>query len=181
MDILKEVSGAKTIGIGGHIRPDGDCIGSAMGLYLYLLKVCPGADIQVFLEEPAEIFKCISKIEAIRTDFETNIEQFDVFIALDTTKDRLGKAEKYFDDAPKKINIDHHVSNSGCGDVNYIIPQASSTCELIYDLIQDKKQMDEEIAKAIYIGMVHDTGVFQYSNTSPSTLRAKRGTDFLRI
>lgn len=171
MDILKEVSGASTIGIGGHIRPDGDCIGSAMGLYLYLSKMCPGADIQVFLEEPADIFECISGIEQIRTDFGTEIEQFDVFIALDTTKDRLGKAEKYFDGAGKRINIDHHISNSGCGDVNYIMPKASSTCELIYDLIQDKEQMDGEIAKAIYIGMVHDTGVFQYSNTAPSTLR----------
>lgn len=172
MDILKEVSGASTIGIGGHLRPDGDCIGSAMGLYLYLSKTCPRADIQVFLEEPADIFRCISQIEQIHTDFETEIEQFDVFIALDTTKDRLGKAEDYFDRAKKRINIDHHISNKGCGDVNYIMPKASSTCELVYDLITDKEQMDEEIAKAIYIGMIHDTGVFQYSNTSPSTLRA---------
>lgn len=172
MDILKEVSGASTIGIGGHLRPDGDCIGSAMGLYLYLSKTCPRADIQVFLEEPADIFRCISQIEQIHTDFETEIEQFDVFIALDTTKDRLGKAEDYFDCAKKRINIDHHISNKGCGDVNYIMPKASSTCELVYDLITDKEQMDEEIAKAIYIGMIHDTGVFQYSNTSPSTLRA---------
>lgn len=172
MDILKEVSGASTIGIGGHLRPDGDCIGSAMGLYLYLSKTCPRADIQVFLEEPADIFRCISQIEQIHTDFETEIEQFDVFIALDTTKDRLGKAEDYFDRAKKRINIDHHISNKGCGDVNYIMPKASSTCELVYDLITDKEKMDEEIAKAIYIGMIHDTGVFQYSNTSPSTLRA---------
>lgn len=186
MDILKEVSGASTIGIGGHIRPDGDCIGSAMGLYLFLLKVCPEAKIQVFLEQPADIFQCISRIDQIHTDFETGIEQFDVFIALDTTKDRLGKAEAYFDHAKKRINIDHHVSNNGCGDVNDIMPKASSTCELVYDLIKDKGQMDEEIAKAIYIGMVHDTGVFQYSNTSPSTLKAASeliayGFDFPRL
>ena len=146
MDLLKELGDAVSIGIGGHLRPDGDCIGSA-------------------------IFQCISRIDQIHTDFETKVEQFDVFIALDTTKDRLGKAEEYFDHAKKRINIDHHISNSGCGDVNYIMPKASSTCELIYDLM-DKEQLDEEIAKAIYIGMVHDTGVFQYSNTSPSTLRA---------
>ncbi len=186
MDLLKEVSGASTIGIGGHIRPDGDCIGSAMGLYLYLSKTCPEADIEVFLEKPADIFQCISKIDEIHTDFETKVAQFDVFIALDTTKDRLGKAEDYFDRAKKRINIDHHISNNGCGDVNYIMPKASSTCELIYDLMWDKDQLDEEIAKAIYIGMVHDTGVFQYSNTAPSTLRAAAelisyGFDFPRL
>lgn len=186
MDLLKEVGGASTIGIGGHVRPDGDCIGSAMGLYLYLSKTCPEADIEVFLEKPADIFQCISKVDQIHTDFETQVEQFDVFIALDTTKDRLGKAEDYFDHAKKRINIDHHISNNGCGDVNYIMPKASSTCELIYDLIRDKDQLDEEIAKAIYIGMVHDTGVFQYSNTAPSTLRAAAelisyGFDFPRL
>ncbi len=125
MDLLKEVSGAASIGIGGHIRPDGDCIGSAMGLYLYLSKICPEADIEVFLEKPADIFQCISKIDQIHTDFKTKVEQFDVFIALDTTKDRLGKAEDYFDHAKKILNIDHHVSNKGFGYVKYIMPKAS--------------------------------------------------------
>ncbi len=172
MDILKEINGASTIGIGGHIRPDGDCIGSVMGLYLYLSKVCPGVEIQIFLEKPADIFSCISRIGQIRTDFHTEVEQFDVFFALDTTKERMGKAESYFDQAKKRINIDHHISNSGCGDVNYLMPEASSTSELIYDLMKDRSQIDVEIAKALYIGIIHDTGVFQYSNTSPSTLKA---------
>lgn len=171
MKIFEEVKEASTIGISGHLRPDGDCIGSSMGLYLYLSKVCPGADIQVFLEKPADIFSCISRIDDIHTDFATDVKQFDVFIALDAAKDRLGEAEILFDQAKKRINIDHHVSNSGCGDVNYLRPDASSTSELIYEVIDDKSQLDEEIAKALYIGMVHDTGVFQYSNTSPSTLR----------
>ncbi len=172
MNIYNEVKEASSIGISGHIRPDGDCIGSAMGLYLYLSKVCPGAEIQVFLEKPADIFDCISGVDKIHTDFTTKVKQFDVFVALDTAKDRLGAAESFFDQAKKRINIDHHVSNSGCGDVNYIRPDASSTSELIYEVIDDKSQLDVEIAKALYTGMVHDTGVFQYSNTSPSTLRA---------
>jgi phosphoesterase RecJ-like protein len=76
-----------------------------------------------------------------------------------------------FDNARKRINIDHHVSNErGCGDVNYCVPGISSTAELVYELIE-KEYMDEEIAKAIYIGIIHDTGIFKYSNTSPKTLR----------
>lgn len=172
MNILEEVKGALTIGIGGHIRPDGDCVGSALGLYLYLLKACPLATIQVFLEKPADVFACISGIDQIHTDFTTEVEQFDVFIALDTSKDRLGEAQEYFEKAKKRINIDHHISNSGCGDVDYIMPDASSTSELVYNLIEDKSKLDKEIAKALYIGIIHDTGVFQYSNTSPETLRA---------
>lgn len=186
MNILEEVKGAKTIGISGHIRPDGDCIGSTMGLYLYLLKACPEADIQVFIEKPADIFGCISRVDEIHTDFETDVDTFDVFIVLDASGDRIGDARKYFDGAVKKINIDHHISNKGCGDVNYIVPDASSACELVYDVIEDKSLIDVEIAKALYIGMVHDTGVFQYSNTSPKTLRTAAelisfGFDFSKL
>lgn len=187
MNIYEEVKGAATIGISGHVRPDGDCVGSAMGLYLYLKKVCPHAKIQVMLEQPADIFSCISRIEEISTDFSPLTECFDVFIALDTSKDRLGEAEICFDQAKKKINIDHHISNaSGSGDINFIVPEASSTSELVYQVIADKKELDVEIAKALYIGIIHDTGVFQYSNTSPETLRigadlVSYGFDFTRI
>lgn len=186
MNLYEEVKGAGTIGISGHIRPDGDCVGAVMGLYLYLKKVCPGARVVVMLEKPADIFSCIKDVEEIHTDFAADVESFDVFFALDTAKDRLGEAEKYFDGAKKKINIDHHISNKGCGDVNYIVPEASSTSELVYNGIADKAMLDEEIAKALYIGIIHDTGVFQYSNTSPATLAAAAdlisyGFDFPRL
>ena len=172
MNIYEEVKNAKTIGISGHIRPDGDCIGSCMGLYLYLKKACPDAQIQVMLEKPADIFSCISCIEEIHSDFKPITEEFDVFIALDSEKSRIGEAEKFFDRAGKRINIDHHISNAnGSGDVNYVVPSASSASELVYDVIEDKNGLDADIAKALYIGIIHDTGVFQYSNTSPKTLR----------
>lgn len=172
MNILNEVKEAQTIGISGHIRPDGDCTGSVMGLYLYLKRACPGASVQAMLEKPAEIFSCIGHVEEINTDFVPITQKFDVFIALDCEKSRLGEAECFFDNAGKRINIDHHISNaSGCGDVNHVDPEASSTCELVYDVMGDKELLDAEIAKALYIGIIHDTGVFQYSNTSPKTLR----------
>ncbi len=186
MNIFEEVKGAGSIGISGHIRPDGDCVGAVMGLYLFLKKVCPGAKVQVLLEKPADIFSCIKDVEEIHTDFTTDIACFDVFFALDTSKDRMGEAEKYFDSAKKKINIDHHISNKGCGDVNDIVPDASSASELVYNAISDKSLLDKEIAKALYIGIIHDTGVFQYSNTSSATLKAAAdlisyGFDFPRL
>ncbi len=186
MDIFEVVKDATTIGISGHIRPDGDCVGSVMGLYLYLKKACPRAKVEVMLEKPADVFACIKGIEEIHTDYVSDVERYDVFFALDGAKDRLGEAEKFFDGAKKKVNIDHHISNKGCGDVNYIMPKASSTIELIYDVIADKSLLDTEIAKALYIGIIHDTGVLQYSNTAPSTLKAAAelisyGFDFSRL
>lgn len=186
MNIYEEVKNAATIGISGHVRPDGDCIGSAMGLYLYLKKACPMATVQVMLEEPADVFNCLKGIDEIHTDFSTDVDAFDVFIVVDAEKGRTGEAEKYFDKAKKTINIDHHISNSGSGDVNYIVPDASSSSELVYQVIGDKSMLDAEIAKALYMGIVHDTGVFQYSNTSPETLKTAAelvayGFDFSKL
>ena len=71
--------------------------------------------------------------------------------------------------AGKKINIDHHRTSGGSGDVNYIVPTASSTCELVYNTMQEE-YLDERIARNLYIGMVTDTGVFMYSNTGRRTM-----------
>jgi phosphoesterase RecJ-like protein len=170
MDIIQECKDAKTIGISGHIRPDGDCVGSTMGLYLYLKKVFPEKKIDIYLEKPADIFYCIKDTEKINSSFDQDIV-YDVFFAVDCEKTRLGQAEKYFDQAGKTINIDHHISNAqGSGMLNYVVPAASSASELVYDLLAEDG-IDAEIAKSLYIGIIHDTGVFQYSNTSPKTLQ----------
>ncbi len=167
---------AKRVGIGGHIRPDGDCVGAVLGLYQYLQKSLPQAKVKAFLEKPAQIFSRLKGYEEIDSQFLEE-EPFDVFFVVDCTLDRLGEAEKYFHTAGKTVNIDHHVSNSGCGDINYIKPQTGSTCELVYDLIGEEN-LDQDLAMAIYTGIIHDTGVFQYSNTTPATM--EKGAKLIR-
>ena len=171
IDNISEVlDGVKTVGIGGHVRPDGDCIGAAAALGIYLKKLCPDAVIEIFLDQLQTEFKGLPGTERIRTNYNPSVSPFDLFFSLDCGKDRLGGAEKFFDAAKRKVNIDHHVSNPGTGEHNYIVPDASSTCELVYSLM-DKDLVDAGIAQSIYMGIVHDTGVFQYSNTSSETLR----------
>lgn len=168
----EEINGAGYIAISGHIRPDGDCIGACMALYMYLKKiVSPGVKVSVFLEKTAPVFADIPHIGEIKTSVpEGRLKEVpDVMFALDCDKSRLGMAERLFEAAGKRINIDHHISNRGCGDVNYIDTSASSTSELVYELI-DKGAVDSDIAMALYIGIIHDTGVFQYSNTSKRTM-----------
>ncbi|MBE5860506.1 MAG: bifunctional oligoribonuclease/PAP phosphatase NrnA [Butyrivibrio sp.] len=182
MKIDELLAGVSTVGISGHIRPDGDCIGSNMALYNYLRKNYPDIRVDVFLQEIPECFSFLDGIEDVRTDYKTDIDSYDLFFALDCGKERLGDAEKFFDAAKKKINIDHHISNPGTGDANYIVPTASSACELVYNCI-DIEKIDEAVAKCIYTGIVTDTGVFKYSNTSPETLKVvseliKFGFDF---
>lgn len=180
-ELVKE---AKTIAIGGHTRPDGDCVGSTMAVYQYIKKNMPEKKVQVFLESPDSTFSCISGIDEIDSVMDTE-QKFDVFIALDCNDERLADALPIFQRADKKINIDHHISNTGSGDINIVVPHASSTCEVVFDLL-DSEKLDVEIAKSLYVGMIHDTGVFKYSNTSPKTLRIaasliEYGFDFPRI
>lgn len=169
LDLLQEVGGAKRIGISGHVRPDGDCVGSCLSLWQFLKKNLPQADVRVFLEQPPEIFNKLTGYDEIVTDFPAE-EPFDVFFALDCNEERLGEAGDYFRTAAKKINIDHHVSNEGCGDVNLVCPKIGSTCEVLFDLIGEDG-LDKNIAETLYTGIIHDTGVFQYSNTTPETMR----------
>ena len=158
-----------TVGISGHVRPDGDCVGSCMSMYLYIKKNYPNIKADIFLEKIPRELTFIKDSDKVSSEFASDVENYDLFIVLDCGKERTGDAEKFVDAAKKTINIDHHVSNPGTGDENYIVPTASSACELVYDVL-DKERIDVEIAKAIYTGMVTDTGVFKYSNTSPKTM-----------
>lgn len=169
MNLLKECADAGRIGISAHIRPDGDAVGSSMALYLYLKKALPQAQIQVFLEALPDCLGHLKHLDEVNTAYDA-AEPFDVFFALDTAADRLGKAQPYFEGSRKKINIDHHISNrNGCGDVNVVEPQKSSTAEVLYGLLEEER-LDAEIAEALYTGIIHDCGVFQYTNTSPETM-----------
>ena len=94
MRIDDVIGDARTVGIGGHIRPDGDCIGSCMGMYLYLRRKYPKISVDVFLEEIPEEYRLIKDTDKVRTDFATETEQYDLFIVLDSGKERLGRAEK---------------------------------------------------------------------------------------
>lgn len=184
MNLIQECKDAGRIGISGHVRPDGDCVGAVLSMQMYLRKCLPEAEIKVFLEKPSDIFRELKGFDEIDSDFPEE-EPFDVFFSMDCDAERLGEAEKYFRAARKTINIDHHISNPGAGDVNYIRPEVGSTCELVYDLI-DTEKLDRELAMAIYTGMIHDTGVFQYSNTTPATMEKgakliSYGFDFPRL
>ncbi|MCM1111969.1 MAG: bifunctional oligoribonuclease/PAP phosphatase NrnA [Muribaculum sp.] len=169
MNLLQEAGGAKRIAIGGHVRPDGDCVGACLSLWQYLKKKMPQAQVKVFLQKPPEVFANLAGYDEIVSDYPEE-EAFDVFFALDCNEERLGEAAVYFRRAGKRINIDHHVSNPGCGDVNYVCPQVGSTCEVLYDLIGEE-ELDRNLAETLYVGIIHDTGVFQYSNTTPETMR----------
>lgn len=186
MEKISEVlEGIETLGIAGHIRPDGDCVGSCMGLYLYVKENYPQIQADVYLDHPKEVFGYLDRMDEIKMEASQE-KKYDVFITLDvSSKERIGLAGRYFDSAAKTVCIDHHVSNPGFGQINYVKGDISSASEVLYNLL-DKEKISRQTAMAIYTGIVHDTGVFQYSSTSPETMRIagelmKKGFNFNKI
>ena len=166
MNLLKEIGKAKSIAIAGHIRPDGDCISSTLALRGYLKNARPDAKITVFTEDnPPTIFSYLTGYDEMNLTYSPK-EKYDVFIALDVSSlDRLGESMWFFEQADKTLCVDHHETNPGLADVNEIRPKASSTCEVLFTLFE-KKYIDKAVAECLFTGIVHDSGVFQYSNMS---------------
>lgn len=166
----KILSQAGKIAIGGHVRPDGDCTGSCMGMYQYIRENYPEKQVDVYLEELPESFKFIEASKDIRHEIRAE-EIYDLFICLDCgDKDRLGFSLPLFEGAVHTFCVDHHISNESFAETNIIEPDASSTSELVFSLLEETK-ISKKTAEALYLGIVHDTGVFQYSCTAPSTMR----------
>ena len=183
--LAEELQGIHSVAISGHVRPDGDCVGSCLAVYNYIQEQYPEVTVHVYLEPIPPVFQFLKGTENILSCCEEDLV-YDLFLALDAgDKDRLGDAAKYFDAAKKTICVDHHIINQGYAKKNYIVPEASSTSELIFGCLEEEK-ISRETAECIYLGIVHDTGVFQYSCTSSGTMAIAgklmgKGIDFTKI
>ena len=180
-DILKDV---KSVGITGHIRPDGDCTGSVLALYNYIVENMPETDVDLYLEQPGSEFYYLKNIDKIKNTPED--KKYDVFFVLDCSSlDRIEPFISCFNNASKTVCIDHHVSNTGFTDLSKIEPQASSACEVLYGTM-DADKISRNVAECIYTGIIHDTGVFKYSCTSKKTMEIagemmEKGIDYTDI
>lgn len=185
INLDEKLRGVSSVGISGHVRPDGDCVGSTLAVYNYISTYYPDIQVEIYLESIPDVFKFLKNADEIKNSASDN-KEFDLFIVLDCGDEgRLGENIKYFHTAKSTLCIDHHVSNQAFAQDNYIIPDASSTCELVFDLI-DTDKITKEIAECLYTGMVHDTGVFQYSCTSAKTMNTagilmEKGIDYPKI
>lgn len=173
--------------MGGHVRPDGDCVGSCMGLYHYLKECYPSLDVDVYLEDVPETFRILKGTEVVRHEVPSGVNPiYDLFICLDCGDSaRLGFSAPLFEEAGETLCVDHHVSNQSFANRNYIVPDASSTCELVFNLL-DVDKINLACAECLYVGMAHDTGVFQYACTAPETMEAaaqllRKGVDGNRL
>lgn len=140
MENLKsQLEGVGTVAIAGHVRPDGDCVGSCLAVYNYIKTYAPQIQVDLYLQPIPNIFKFLKNSEKIKSEYP-QMPVYDLFIMLDCGDTaRLGDAAVYFEEAKKTVCIDHHVSNTGLQDENYIFPKASSASELVFELIEEER------------------------------------------
>ena len=170
-NIEEVLGGITTMGIAGHIRPDGDAVCSCMALYLYVRKYHPEISVDVYLDHPRPVFGFIPHIEDIRQEEDDPQRVYDLFATCDVAaEDRLSLGAGMFPVARHTVCIDHHLSNHGFAEVNHVRGDIGSCAEVLYGLF-DKEKIDRDLALTLYTGIIHDTGVLQQSNTSPETLR----------
>lgn len=184
INLDEKLRGITSVGISGHVRPDGDCVGSTMAVYNYIDTYFPEISVDIYLESIPNVFRFLKNTDQIKETADDKV--YDLFIALDCgDKERLGSNAKYYEMAKHTLCIDHHASNQAFAEDNYIIPDASSTCELVFNMM-DTDKITKEIAECLYTGIVHDTGVFQYSCTSSTTMNVvgvlmEKGIDYPKI
>lgn len=186
-NIEEFLSGAESVAIAGHVSPDGDCIGSCLGLWIYLRDNYPEIHADVYMQEIPKIYRFLDGADRlINTCTKQDAAKYDRLILLDISSyDRIGVASPIFDGIEMTVCLDHHRTNNGNYTYFYNDPDASSTSEVLYSFL-DPEKISEKCAEAIYMGIVHDTGVFRYPATSPATMRIaaslmEKGINFSRI
>ena len=186
-EILKfkeQLKDANSIALISHLDPDGDNLGSLTALSKSLLnlgkKVYP-----IEFDKIPENLKFLPNLDLLSDNTDININ---MIICLDCANyERLGQIDELFNKAKYRINIDHHQSNEFYGDVNIVKKGYSSTCELVFDLINEiNLPIDKEISMSLLTGISTDTGRFLYSATTADTLaKASRlvenGADMMKI
>jgi phosphoesterase RecJ-like protein len=158
--------------VAAHENPDGDALGSMIAATLALRSL--GKDAVMYLAGDAPLpgeYRFLPLTELQRALPGDAGER--VLLALDCANERrLGPDHEMLERARLVIDVDHHHDNSRFGSVNLVVPDASSTAEIVRDVLRELGvELTPEIAEALYVALVTDTGRFQYSNTTPKALR----------
>ncbi len=179
------ISRADTVAILGHTNPDGDCIGSCLAAYNYIREQYPLKDAAVYLEKGPQKLAYMKGFGDIRHEAPGDLKA-DLCICLDcASRDMLKGFEPVLASAKYAVCLDHHVTNPGYAEENFIDANASSACEVLYGQLSAEK-ISKDVAECLYTGIVTDSGVFKYENTSAKTMEIAgvlmgKGIEFGRI
>jgi len=167
--IARKIRECKSFMISAHVNLEGDALGSCLAMCAALKKMRKKAVVFNHDVTP-DIYSFLPNASDIRNELAG--ENFDAAIVLDCSDAaRAGKVKDYLSKVGCIINIDHHISNTYFGDINWVDSNASSACEMLYFLCRELKVMDKNIAECLYTGISTDTGNFTYANATAQTHR----------
>lgn len=152
-----------------HVSPEGDAVGSLLGMALALRSL--GKEVVAYLEDPVpDLFRFLPGADTVVHSLD-GAGPFDATFAVDCgQKERLGKGFIALKEPGRIVNIDHHATNDAFGDVNVIVPNASAAGELVYDFCMAAGvKIDKNIAVNLYVAIHTDTGSFRYSSSTPES------------
>lgn len=167
MKLTDSIKDAKNILIVGHVRPDGDCLGAGLALRRLAKNTGVNADLVYDSDLPDHYsfmpnFDCINKITS---------DKYDLLIVVDCGDEiRMGKYGKLLKKI-KSIQFDHHVTNVGYAQINYVYPEKSSTCEILADMLLPEGLVDQVMADCLYTGLSTDTGHFMHNNVTSNVFQ----------
>ncbi|WP_422486797.1 DHH family phosphoesterase [Gudongella sp. DL1XJH-153] len=170
LELLREaINNCKRVAVVSHRSPDGDNLGSLLAMGLSLEKM--GKDVvYVKADIIPDDYLFLPGIERLETRNDS-IDEFDVLMVLDSSdEDRLGENQFLLKKSKLIVNIDHHVSNTKFGDINIVLPDLSSTGEILFNILGELEMpIDSEIASLIYVAISTDTGRFTYQGVTGMT------------
>ncbi|NBC25588.1 MAG: bifunctional oligoribonuclease/PAP phosphatase NrnA [Bacteroidetes bacterium] len=180
-EFIENVEKYRRVGVFSHIRPDGDCIGAQVALCSWLQK--NGHEAIAFNDDDiAENLIWLTDYFPVKKATKELADSCDLFIVVDgNAPHRFGTYETWQENRRRPVfMIDHHPNPEDVFDLSVSVDDASSTCELIYNLYKEHaiEQIDEDVAKALYTGLITDTGSLQYDSVKPETMEA--AADLLR-
>lgn len=167
-DIIKN---AKKILIISHVNPDGDALGSTCGLYKAIYNRFKKKADMCALSYVSPSYKFLPNLDLAKSHYDTSLV-YDLVITVDVADiERIKDMKILFDKAKSTINIDHHKTNIGFGEYNFVVPDASSTGEVLYNLFKNSGwEIDKETAECLYAAILTDTGGFRFDNTTSDVL-----------
>ena len=167
MTLIEAIKHSSCVLVVGHQRPDGDCLGSGLSVLRLCEKFGKKVDMLCDSDNPAQ-YSFMPGYARLNEKLYSN---YDLLVVVDCGDIyRIVKYQLYIKSIPESFNIDHHKTNNRFGKYNYVFPNASSTCELVFDLIKSETEIDETTASLLYVGLSTDTGHFMHSNTTAKVL-----------
>lgn len=168
----------------GHLRPDGDCVGSVLAAGR-LLELCGVGEVALAADK--RVYPGYAIVPGYARIDERPRPGFDSELTVFVDCGDLKRASEDWRPAGFSINIDHHASNPGFADLNWVAPDRAATCEMLFDLAEaGGLAIDPDLATALLLGLQTDTGSFRYSNTGPRQLEVaaellRRGADLALV